>query len=343
MLTEVRLRTCLTAVVTLWSLMATAPSGAQVKAIWRAQVFAEKANVYAQVSRDNPVMMVLNKGDFVDVVLEVSVLTDRWCRVAIPEQSEPAGFVLCKDLIMRRFETKPTSTTEPSAGAISPAHKKSGAAASTTTISPPSADSQSAVLRNKDVVDMASAGLPPGVLIAKIKTSACEFDTSPEGLKELKSTGVDDSVILAMVEAVPAPSSSVTIAKVSNTSGTQPSNGSFTAGTAIPPGSKVFIEPLNGFEIYLSAAFQKKKVPLSIINDKEAADFTITGASDTKKAGWAKIVFMGNLHSDEEASITMVNNRTGAVAFAYAVNKKEYTTWAADLGRGLRQAFEKSN
>lgn len=55
---------------------------------------------------------------------------------------------------------------------------------------------------------------------------------------------------------------------------------------------------------------------------KEKADFVITGASDTKKAGWAKIVFMGNLHSDEEASVAMVNNKTGTVVFAYAVNKK---------------------
>ena len=79
---------------------------------------------------------------------------------------------------------------------------------------------------------------------------------------------------------------------------------------------------MNGFETYLAAVLGKKKVPLVVISDKEKADFVITGASDTKKAGWAKIVIMGNLHSDEEASVAMVNNKTGTVVIAYAVNKK---------------------
>jgi hypothetical protein len=79
---------------------------------------------------------------------------------------------------------------------------------------------------------------------------------------------------------------------------------------------------MDGFETFLAAALEKKKVPLDVVNDPQFADFTIGGNSDSKKAGWAKIVFMGNLHSDEEASITMVNTKTHAVVFAYAVNKK---------------------
>jgi hypothetical protein len=90
----------------------------------------------------------------------------------------------------------------------------------------------------------------------------------------------------------------------------------------IPTGSKVFIEPMDGFETYLTAALRKKNVPVVVTTDKEIADFVLTGASDTRKAGWAKIVFMGDLHSDEEASVAMVNNKTGTVVFAYAVNKK---------------------
>lgn len=56
-------------------------------------------------------------------------------------------------------------------------------------------------LSNKDILDMADSGLPPNVIVAKIKSSACEFDTAPASLKELKSKGVSDDVILAMVEA----------------------------------------------------------------------------------------------------------------------------------------------
>ena len=79
---------------------------------------------------------------------------------------------------------------------------------------------------------------------------------------------------------------------------------------------------MKGFETYLAAAIQKKKVPLVVVSVEGKAQFVITGDSDTKKAGWAKIIFMGNLHSDEEASVAMVNTKSGGVVFAYAVNKK---------------------
>ena len=92
--------------------------------------------------------------------------------------------------------------------------------------------------------------------------------------------------------------------------------------TKIVPGATVYLEPMNGFENYLAAAFAKKKVRLVLVADKDKADYLISGVSEDKKAGWAKIVFMGNLHSDADASITMIDTKTSAVVFAYAVNKK---------------------
>jgi hypothetical protein len=92
--------------------------------------------------------------------------------------------------------------------------------------------------------------------------------------------------------------------------------------TKIVPGSKVFIVPMDGFENYMAAAIAKKKVPLVPVADKEHADYVITGTSVDKKAGWAKIVFMGNIHSDNAASVTMTDVKTGAIVYAYAVDKK---------------------
>ena len=92
--------------------------------------------------------------------------------------------------------------------------------------------------------------------------------------------------------------------------------------TKVVPGSKVYITPMDGFENYLAAALRKKKVQLVPVVDKEQADYVITGTSLDKKAGWAKIVFMGNIHSDNAASITMSDRKTGAIVFAYAVDKK---------------------
>jgi len=56
-------------------------------------------------------------------------------------------------------------------------------------------------LKNQDIVDLIKAGLTPEVVIAKVKASACDFDTSPASLKDLKSASVPDAVILAMVQA----------------------------------------------------------------------------------------------------------------------------------------------
>jgi len=56
-------------------------------------------------------------------------------------------------------------------------------------------------LTNQDVLDMLRAGLTPEIVIAKIKASACNFDTSASTLKALKKTDVPDGVIVAMVQA----------------------------------------------------------------------------------------------------------------------------------------------
>lgn len=112
---------------------------------------------------------------------------------------------------------------------------------------------------------------------------------------------------------------------------------------AVP--NSVFISPMNGFETYLAAAFEKKKVPLTIVADRAHAAYVITGTSDEKKAGWAKMVVFGQVHSDNAASIQMIDQKTSAVVFAYAVNKKN--TWHGDqstaeaCAKHLKEKLEK--
>ena len=57
-------------------------------------------------------------------------------------------------------------------------------------------------LNNRDVIDLVKAGLSSEVILAKIKSSSSNFDTSPAALKELKSANVPDTVILAIVQAI---------------------------------------------------------------------------------------------------------------------------------------------
>ena len=54
---------------------------------------------------------------------------------------------------------------------------------------------------NRDVLKMLEARLAPEVVVARIKSSAADFDTSPEALKTLRDAGAPDAVILAVVEA----------------------------------------------------------------------------------------------------------------------------------------------
>jgi TonB family protein len=63
-------------------------------------------------------------------------------------------------------------------------------------------------LTNKDVLGMLQAGLSQEIVIAKIKSSACNLDTSPTTLRELRAAHVPKKVILAMVQAPAAASAS---------------------------------------------------------------------------------------------------------------------------------------
>jgi len=64
----------------------------------------------------------------------------------------------------------------------------------------PTQDS-SEVLTNSDVVKMVKAKLGDGIVISTIKSSACNFDTSVDGMVKLKTADVSDAVIQAMRNA----------------------------------------------------------------------------------------------------------------------------------------------
>ena len=58
-----------------------------------------------------------------------------------------------------------------------------------------------AALTNVDILTMVRAKLSSALIIEKIKTSSCAFDTFPSVLAELKYKGVPDDVLMAMVES----------------------------------------------------------------------------------------------------------------------------------------------
>jgi hypothetical protein len=87
-------------------------------------------------------------------------------------------------------------------------------------------------------------------------------------------------------------------------------------------GARIYVAPMvNGFDNYITAGLQQKKVPVVVVALREKADYEITGVAETDKAGWAKMLFLGSDQTNETASVKMVNLKTGNVVFAYSVKK----------------------
>ncbi len=64
---------------------------------------------------------------------------------------------------------------------------------------PPTQSAPQQPLTNADVLRMVEAKLAPEVIVEKIKSSPCDFDTSPEALRGLKDAGIPDALLLVLV------------------------------------------------------------------------------------------------------------------------------------------------
>ncbi|MEK7724681.1 MAG: hypothetical protein AAB336_10060 [Acidobacteriota bacterium] len=59
---------------------------------------------------------------------------------------------------------------------------------------------QTETLTNAEIIEMTKAGLGQKVILDKIKSSNCEFDSSAKSLIELKKAGVEDEIISEIIE-----------------------------------------------------------------------------------------------------------------------------------------------
>lgn len=103
----------------------------------------------------------------------------------------------------------------------------------------------------------------------------------------------------------------------------------------IPSGSRIYVAPMDGFENYVVAGIIKKKVPVQIVGDRSKADYEIRGASETERAGWAKMFFLGSDHSNDQASIVLTDLKTNNVVFAYSVNKHSSVRGKQSTGEAI--------
>jgi hypothetical protein len=217
------------ALVCLAIVLMTTAVNAQQKILWQGAVQPAGINVYASTSITDRVTTTLKQGDVVDVVLQITVMGSAWCRIAYSGQPEALGDVLCINLQQGHFTAKQAVHSE---AVVKQSQVQAPVKSTTQNFSVASAGNVPG-LTNKDILDLNKAGLPPEVLVAKIKSSQCNFDTSPASLQTLKAAGLGDSVILAMVEApVGLPQPRTISAEISPTDNPKPASPATTASTA---------------------------------------------------------------------------------------------------------------
>jgi hypothetical protein len=82
---------------------------------------------------------------------------------------------------------------------IQPSPALSGAVAKPEATSPAATTANARAMSNEDVLALVDADFPVGVIVAKIRRARAVFDTKPETLAHLKSLGVADEILKAMI------------------------------------------------------------------------------------------------------------------------------------------------
>jgi hypothetical protein len=94
--------------------------------------------------------------------------------------------------------------------------------------------------------------------------------------------------------------------------------------------SKVFIDAPSGFNVYLAAAFYRKGVPLTVVTEKAMANYEICAVSDHERHlgnqlpifyDWLAPVIAQRVHSNDSASIELVDLQSSEVIYAYSVDR----------------------
>jgi hypothetical protein len=215
-------------------------------------------------------------------------------------------------------------------------------------------------MNNDAVVKLVKAGLSDDIIVSTINGSSGAYDTSADALVALKTAGVSNKIISAIVLKASTPPSSAKHPAAAAGPGTTPVNneGSVTSsepvshGAAGPPetgavsasgpisaGARVVIAPMGGFETYFAAAVREKKVPIILTLDKASAQYFVVstntewqgfvygsgGAANwTGNSGNAAYGSAASSTRGLEASIMLIDAKTKDIVWAYEVHKSSH-------------------
>ena len=198
------------------------------------------------------------------------------------------------------------------------------------------AQSNETRLTNKDIVDLVKMGLSTEVIVAKIKNSSCNFDTSPSSLQELKTANVPDAVILAMVQA-PNSTNSVSV-----TSADKP--GTKAGAKNLYEVRKIFIDDMGKsddserFRLLLRGKLSDKG--FTIVDNSDEADGILKGTLATQLTqGTTKA--RASVYLKSQSGATLWDDDFG-VHFVFGPHRDSIKLRAEDVANGLHSAWKKS-
>jgi len=201
---------------------------------------------------------------------------------------------------------------------------------------------------------MVKAKLPSALIIEKINTSKCSFDTFPSVLAELKYRGVPDDVLMAMVRAPhgarpvaernSATSEPRTVDQSNpnakdepKTSAGEPVNN--IGGVILRDRSesvhnaRFYVAPMEeGFDGLIAALMIEKKLPISVVADENLADFIVVGGTNKGVHKCYDTVFTGYERDRAQGNIRIIRVRDKTIV--WAAQKGDRSLWWGPLKKG---------
>jgi hypothetical protein len=91
----------------------------------------------------------------------------------------------------------------------------------------------------------------------------------------------------------------------------------------------IYIEPQNGFETYLAAAFEKKGVPADVVTDQTKATYMLKAApveikqeSTGGKIARCLFAYCAGIEDKGSVSVQLIETSSTKMLWAYSVNKQ---------------------
>jgi len=194
-------------------------------------------------------------------------------------------------------------------------------------------------LKNSDIMTMVRAKLPTALIIEKINTSSCSFDTFPSVLAEMKYKGVPDEILMAMVQAPhggrpkavakSSPEARAQVKAVENVGGVILGDRSET-----PYHARFFVAPMEeSFDGLITALMIEKKLPIAIVADENLADFIVVGGTNKGTHKWYDTVFGSGYERDRnQGSLRII--RVSDKTVIWGAQKGDRSLWWGALKKG---------